>query len=437
MAKYFRALEDAFPYHKLDEVYYRYVKESLGAETGNIIDPLLAIFKGKIKTDIAGRLTETYLSGSAEMVEWGVTKAGIPITYEGPPIEEAVGYAKEHGAKLVTQMDGETKRRLAKTISDGIKNKRGIPGLQRDIRHTFADMSRNRAAMIARTETNDALSQAFMDKSETMGIDGKENLLGPSACEICASNTADGVIPLKQSFSSGHMRPPYHPNCACSLAPVMLPAKVKPPVARPIEPPRKPKPPARPPKATKPTKSVGRKAKTGLDSRTQREFDRTLSHLKKENLSAMRQNLNDPNHSPVVGTREEIAKYVKGRKLPFHKGKGWDGYYDPQANQAYIIKGLETTSETIVHELGHQYYFNVMKTYTLRTKDFTLFNKVNQLYATAEKTRHVVSGYSFMSPEEYFAEGFMHFIKCPMKLKRLDPGLFDYFNKFIFKGAVA
>ena len=79
----------------------------------------------------------------------------------------------------------------------------------------------SRAQMIARTETNDALSQASMDKMRDMGIDGKEWLTG-DPCEICAANEADGVIPREQAFSSGHVRPPAHPNCNCSLAPAII-----------------------------------------------------------------------------------------------------------------------------------------------------------------------------------------------------------------------
>ena len=44
MAKYFRSLEDAFPYGKLAGIYNRNVRESLGSDTRGILDPLLANF---------------------------------------------------------------------------------------------------------------------------------------------------------------------------------------------------------------------------------------------------------------------------------------------------------------------------------------------------------------------------------------------------------
>jgi len=223
LAKYFDNLGKAFPYSELDKIYNRYViNEALGADSDKVLDPLLVAFKRKFGAEIAGQLAEIYISGQAEMISYGKTKLGIPIAYEGPPIEDAIKWADKYGAKLVTQMDEETKRRLADVISNGIKNKRGIPGLSRDIKKSFSDMSRFRSQMIARTETANALSQASLDNMKDMGIDGKEVVTGGNPCEICQGNAAEGVIPVGQAFSSGHDRPAFHPNCECALAPARL-----------------------------------------------------------------------------------------------------------------------------------------------------------------------------------------------------------------------
>ena len=227
LAKYFRALEDAFPYSRLDGIYNRYVRESLGSDTGNILDPLLATFDETLQAEVGGQLAETYISGQAEMISWGQTKAGIPIAYEGPPIQQAIDWAEKHGAQLVTQMDDETKQRLAKVISDGIENKRGIPGLTRDIRSEFADMSKYRSQLIAKTETRQALFQASHDNMVDMGIDGKEWVLGAGGvegnCEYCQANAAAGVIPVTQEFPNPEGD--IHPGCTCAIAPARLPEK--------------------------------------------------------------------------------------------------------------------------------------------------------------------------------------------------------------------
>ena len=210
----------------LEKIYNKYViKEGLGSDTENIFDSLLAPFDEKLTADIAGQTAEIYISGSAEMISWGKTKAGVPIAYEGPPVSQAIDWAEKQGARLVTQMGEETKRRLADTISRGIENKRGIPGLARDIKRQFTDMSRYRSQLIARTETANALSQASLDRMEDMGIEGKEWITAgdDKVSDECLGNEAEGVIPVNQEFSGGVMAPPQHPDCRCVISPARLP----------------------------------------------------------------------------------------------------------------------------------------------------------------------------------------------------------------------
>lgn len=188
-----------------------------------IMDPILAVFQDQFNTDIEGRAVTAYLRGSAEMIAWGKANLpGVALPFEGPPIQQAIDYAQKRGAELVTGMNGETKRRLGQVVSDGIKNKRGVDGLARDIRGAFDDMARDRSKTIARTETADALEQAFMDRSNDLGVTGKEWIPIAPLDEDCLDNAAAGVIKINATFPSGHERPPAHPNCVCALAPVMI-----------------------------------------------------------------------------------------------------------------------------------------------------------------------------------------------------------------------
>jgi len=188
----------------------------LDKDIENTLDPLIGTFNKTLITKVEGELTTIYVSGDAQMVEW----AGVP--YEGPPAKQAVSFAKKRGAELVTHMDDETKRRLANVISDGIESKRGIPGTARDIRKTFTDMTKYRSELIARTETANALGEAFTDRGKGLGVTGKEWVWPGGKCNICAENEAAGVIPFDQAFPSGHTTPPAHPNCVCACAPVMI-----------------------------------------------------------------------------------------------------------------------------------------------------------------------------------------------------------------------
>jgi len=182
------------------------------------IDTLLRVFHHELESRLLGHLTSAYLRGSAQMVEWGRTKTtDRPIFYEGPPIVDAMEYARKHCAVMVTKMDEETKRQLAQVISEAIENKRGIPGLTRDIKSQFADMTRYRAEMIARTETCDALEQAFMDRSEKLGVNGKRWIV-TDPCPVCEALGDVGTVPIDYDYAQdGHegldtTRPPAHPN---------------------------------------------------------------------------------------------------------------------------------------------------------------------------------------------------------------------------------
>ena len=205
----------------------------------DILDPLLATFSHTLEAELTGELADTYMSGSAEMMTWGHTQAGIPIAFEGPPMEQAIKWAEKHCATLVTRMDEETKSQLAKVISDGIANKRGPGGLATDIKRELGWMGRGkpsaikgltqqgRAYMIARTETASALSQASLDAMNDMGIEGKEwvTVGDDMVSEECEGNEAEGVIPVNQAFSGGVMAPPQHPNCRCVIAPARMKGK--------------------------------------------------------------------------------------------------------------------------------------------------------------------------------------------------------------------
>lgn len=193
-------------------------------EVSDALDPVLAVLRGSFQARMAGELAKVYLSGSAEMISWGRTQAGIPIAFEGPPIQQAIDWAREHAARLVTQVDEETKARIAQVVSDGIKNKRGVDGLARDIRANFADMTSKRSKLIAKTETANSLGEAFIDRGKAMGITAKEwiTIGDDRVSDGCRENEGAGVIPFNQAFPSGDMRPPRFPGCRCAAVPARV-----------------------------------------------------------------------------------------------------------------------------------------------------------------------------------------------------------------------
>ena len=195
---------------------------SLSSDINDFLDPILRTFEANLRTRVQGHLVASYLRGSSEMLEWGRTMTtDMPIYYEGPPMRQALAYAQKRTAVLVKGLNNETRDQMRGVIENAIKQKRGIPGLSRDLRNQMDDMTKVRAKMIARTETCDALESAFMDRAKDLKVTGKEWVV-TDPCPICEDNGNAGVIPIDKPFPSGDMRPPAHPNCRCALAPVML-----------------------------------------------------------------------------------------------------------------------------------------------------------------------------------------------------------------------
>ena len=195
---------------------------SLPADINDFLEPILRTFENQLTADVQGHLVTGYLKGSAEMLEWGRTKTtDMPIYHEGPPMRQAMTYAQKRAATLTTNMNDETREQIRGIIEHAIKEKRGIPGLSRDLRKQIVSMGKSRARMIARTETADALQNAFMDRAKDLKVTGKEWVV-TDPCPTCEENGNAGVIAINKPFPSGDMRPPAHPNCRCALAPVMI-----------------------------------------------------------------------------------------------------------------------------------------------------------------------------------------------------------------------
>ena len=200
-------------------------------ELDKLLRPYITSFNAQLTTELEGEMADIYIEGSTQVMTWGKSKKGIPIPFEGPPSAEAIAFAKEHCATMITEMSETTQSQIANSIGRSIQGKRGIEGMQRDLRYAIKGMTEgdevsiSRARMIARTESNTALSQSFLDTSIAMGVDYKE-WIAFDPCPICSQNTGK-VVAMDKVFTSGHLRPPAHPNCRCALAPALSPGREK------------------------------------------------------------------------------------------------------------------------------------------------------------------------------------------------------------------
>jgi hypothetical protein len=101
----------------------------LNSDLDDTLEPIVRVLRAALLATLESHLVQIFISADKETVYWGMTKGGIPIAYEGPPMDEAINWARKHCAQLVTKMDEETKTKLAQVVADAIKEKKGVPGL--------------------------------------------------------------------------------------------------------------------------------------------------------------------------------------------------------------------------------------------------------------------------------------------------------------------
>lgn len=119
---------------------------------------------------------------------------------------------------------GDSTRLLVRgTIQQALAEGWDIDELTDALRSSYA-FSEDRAEVIADYEMRNAINQGELQTWKASGVvTGKEWLLSndDGICDICNANAAQGQVGIEDSFSSGDDAPPAHPNCRCSLSPVV------------------------------------------------------------------------------------------------------------------------------------------------------------------------------------------------------------------------
>lgn len=152
----------------------------------------------------------------------------------------AVAYLQREGVRFIAEVNGTTGQLLKDVLSEGLAEGESIAELQSRVSNVYEQARGDRAKMIARTEvlraTNFATEEAYR---QSKVVKGKEWLtaLDERTCKLC--NELDGkVIPVNSSyFKEGETytvgdesitlnydtvkHPPLHPNCRCTLIPVL------------------------------------------------------------------------------------------------------------------------------------------------------------------------------------------------------------------------
>lgn len=175
-------------------------------------------------TDVAGYewgWAEKFVPGAIEDLVASYSDALAAAAPDMAPgvVQRLAGqYAEARGAELVTGLEQETRKRMALVVEQSIREGEGIGTLQRSIRNDFA-FSRQRATLIARTETTKALGQGQKAAAISQGRDEKRWFTQGDDLvrEEHLRNEGAGWIGIGDTFPSGEDTVGL-PNCRCNVA---------------------------------------------------------------------------------------------------------------------------------------------------------------------------------------------------------------------------
>jgi len=130
----------------------------------------------------------------------------------------------------IAGMDATTLDRLGTVLADSLNTGASVTATAQDIvREGLASSLKvgleavlqdaQRAMTISRTEISRALNVSCRENYQELGVE-KYEWLALEPCDDCEEN--DGVvIALGDEFPSGDTEPPVHPNCRCTILPVI------------------------------------------------------------------------------------------------------------------------------------------------------------------------------------------------------------------------
>lgn len=186
------------------------LESELKSVINDVVNKIVSQFKIEItKKDSDAMITKFYQMGHDEVE----LQFNLNITQDS----KELAFLKEYTFNLIKNFSDDMKDTLKEELSRGLLNNESIPQLLKRVSKTL-DISKERAKMIVRTETNRTFNVARQTAAEKSGLKLKKkwvSALDDRTSKIC-QHLNGKVININQKFEyKGEYfdTPPAHPNC--------------------------------------------------------------------------------------------------------------------------------------------------------------------------------------------------------------------------------
>jgi hypothetical protein len=179
--------------------------------------------------DVEGALED--LSLEIQVPRWDVEAPGARDSIQ----RAAMDLSASSNSVTQRQLDGLLPR-LRAALIDGTAQGEGYDWMTQKVKELFGHADKYRSQRIAVTETQRAIHEGLMNQYQESGVvEATQWLLSGAPCELCiaiAAENEQGVALFaeyakvgKSETYSSVQSPPAHPNCMCSLMPVLIPVE--------------------------------------------------------------------------------------------------------------------------------------------------------------------------------------------------------------------
>lgn len=150
---------------------------------------------------------------------WHEAAAQTARSLRTPVPPGVLEHVSQSAMSQVRNIPETLRAQLRALLREAFEQGQGPLEFARALRRLWAEASRQRAEVIARTEWVRVAGETTLATYRRQERRGKAWLTAGDrrVCSICNGNAAAGIIPIERTFPSGHQTVPAHPRCRCTL----------------------------------------------------------------------------------------------------------------------------------------------------------------------------------------------------------------------------